>query len=337
MRAAGRRRARARVRRASSSAPSRRRRCPSGSASRRRCSSSRRARIATAERRRRSAAALDARVDGFLEKRRWMLARAARSGDEHARRRSSGRLGRSSRRRCAVIALFFVAAGASPGWRLSFTDFDIYALADLRNLRFAGPRQLRARADAAAVLEGARQHAVLRRRRRAAVDRAVARLRGAAAVAAGALQAVLSHRAVRAGGDDAGRGRRDLALPVPRALRPAQRMARRASASSRSTGSAIPNWAMPSIILFAVWKNFGANMIIFIAALQAIPDELYEAARIDGAVALAAVRARHAADARADAAAGQHPDDGRLLPALRRAVRDDAGRPAARARCRCCT
>ena len=45
---------------------------------------------------------------------------------------------------------------------------------------------------------------------------------------------------------------------------------------------------MPAIILFAVWKNFGYNMIIFLAGLQAIPEELYEAARIDGAGALAA-------------------------------------------------
>ncbi len=44
-----------------------------------------------------------------------------------------------------------------------------------------------------------------------------------------------------------------------------------------------PNWAMPSIVLLAVWKNFGYNMIIFIAALHSIPQELYEAARIDGA------------------------------------------------------
>ncbi len=44
-----------------------------------------------------------------------------------------------------------------------------------------------------------------------------------------------------------------------------------------------PTWAMPSIILMAVWKNFGYNMIIFIAGLQNIPDELYEAASIDGA------------------------------------------------------
>jgi len=44
-----------------------------------------------------------------------------------------------------------------------------------------------------------------------------------------------------------------------------------------------PHWAMPSIALLAVWKNFGYNMIIFIAALQSIPQDLYEAARIDGA------------------------------------------------------
>ncbi|HUP65131.1 MAG TPA: sugar ABC transporter permease [Thermoanaerobaculia bacterium] len=42
-------------------------------------------------------------------------------------------------------------------------------------------------------------------------------------------------------------------------------------------------WAMPAIIILAVWKNFGYTMIIFIAGLQSIPEELYEAARIDGA------------------------------------------------------
>lgn len=44
-----------------------------------------------------------------------------------------------------------------------------------------------------------------------------------------------------------------------------------------------PAWAMPAMILLAVWKNFGYNMLIFIAGLQNIPEELYEAARIDGA------------------------------------------------------
>jgi len=44
-----------------------------------------------------------------------------------------------------------------------------------------------------------------------------------------------------------------------------------------------PAIAMPAIIVLAVWKNFGYNMLIFIAGLQNIPDDLYEAARIDGA------------------------------------------------------
>jgi multiple sugar transport system permease protein len=43
------------------------------------------------------------------------------------------------------------------------------------------------------------------------------------------------------------------------------------------------HWSMPTIILFAAWKNFGYNMIILLAGLQAIPADLYEAARIDGA------------------------------------------------------
>ena len=44
-----------------------------------------------------------------------------------------------------------------------------------------------------------------------------------------------------------------------------------------------PHWSMPAIILFAAWKNFGYNMIILLAALQAVPRELYESARVDGA------------------------------------------------------
>jgi multiple sugar transport system permease protein len=44
-----------------------------------------------------------------------------------------------------------------------------------------------------------------------------------------------------------------------------------------------PHWSMPAMIVFAVWKNFGYNMIIFVAGLQGIPGDLYEAARIDRA------------------------------------------------------
>ncbi|MCL7375924.1 carbohydrate ABC transporter permease [Streptomyces sp. 35G-GA-8] len=41
--------------------------------------------------------------------------------------------------------------------------------------------------------------------------------------------------------------------------------------------------AMPSLILMAVWRNLGTVMVLFIAGLQAIPSEVREAARLDGA------------------------------------------------------
>lgn len=44
-----------------------------------------------------------------------------------------------------------------------------------------------------------------------------------------------------------------------------------------------PDWAMPAVILVALWKNAGFNMVIYLAGLQAIPPVLYEAARIDNA------------------------------------------------------
>jgi len=56
-------------------------------------------------------------------------------------------------------------------------------------------------------------------------------------------------------------------------------------------GAGVPpqNWlsneylALPAIVFMGVWKGFGYNMMIFIAALQSISDEIYEAAEIDGA------------------------------------------------------
>ncbi len=42
-------------------------------------------------------------------------------------------------------------------------------------------------------------------------------------------------------------------------------------------------WAMPSLILMAVWRNMGTLMIIFLAGLQTIPEDVKEAASIDGA------------------------------------------------------
>jgi multiple sugar transport system permease protein len=50
-----------------------------------------------------------------------------------------------------------------------------------------------------------------------------------------------------------------------------------------------PNWlnnqtlALPTLIVMGAWRNLGFGMVIFLAGLQAIPKDLYEAATIDGA------------------------------------------------------
>ncbi|WP_370676074.1 carbohydrate ABC transporter permease [Pleomorphomonas sp. PLEO] len=44
-----------------------------------------------------------------------------------------------------------------------------------------------------------------------------------------------------------------------------------------------PNWAMFSIVLLSAWQAYGFQMIIYLAGMQGIADELYDAARIDGA------------------------------------------------------
>ncbi|HAL61220.1 MAG TPA: sugar ABC transporter permease [Chloroflexi bacterium] len=44
-----------------------------------------------------------------------------------------------------------------------------------------------------------------------------------------------------------------------------------------------PQWAMPAIIIASVWKDIGFVMVMFLAGLQGIPGDYYEAAAIDGA------------------------------------------------------
>jgi len=57
----------------------------------------------------------------------------------------------------------------------------------------------------------------------------------------------------------------------------------------QSLGLPTVNWlgdpasAMPSLVLITIWKGAGFNMVIWLAGLQAIPQEMYEAAAIDGA------------------------------------------------------
>ncbi len=57
-----------------------------------------------------------------------------------------------------------------------------------------------------------------------------------------------------------------------------------------------PGWldstttALPTLVVMAVWRNFGTMMIIFLAALQTVPREIVEAAESDGAGAWARFR-----------------------------------------------
>lgn len=47
--------------------------------------------------------------------------------------------------------------------------------------------------------------------------------------------------------------------------------------------SASVDWAMPTVIMASVWRYMGYYMVIYLAALQGIPSQLYEAAALDGA------------------------------------------------------
>ena len=187
-----------------------------------------------------------------------------------------------------VLGVFFLLP-VLVGLGLSLTDYDIYALADLRNLRFVGlanywhllhdplfwaalghtlyfviagvPLSLLASLGTALLLNS--QAAKLKPLFRTALFAPVVTTVVAVAVIwrylfntqYGVVDFVLVH----------------LGLPAVDWL-------------------GDPHWAMPMIILFAVWKNFGYNMIILLAGLQAVPAELYEAARIDGASAWARFR-----------------------------------------------
>jgi multiple sugar transport system permease protein len=44
-----------------------------------------------------------------------------------------------------------------------------------------------------------------------------------------------------------------------------------------------PDWQKPSVVLLTLWKNTGFTMVIYLAALQGVPQELYDAAHVDGA------------------------------------------------------
>jgi multiple sugar transport system permease protein len=181
----------------------------------------------------------------------------------------------------AVIALFFgVPVFAS--LVLSVTDFDLYALADPSTLRFAGL------ANYAAMLGDAQFWSALRNTLYFVL------VGGPLSIAVSLAAALLvDARLARWKGFY----RTVFFLPVtttivavavvwrylyhPRFGLLNQALATMGVAPIDWLGD--PVWSMPAIILMAVWKNFGFNMIVLVAGLQGIPERLYEAAALDGA------------------------------------------------------
>jgi multiple sugar transport system permease protein len=182
-----------------------------------------------------------------------------------------------------AIGAFFVLPLAA-AFLLSFTDFDIYAIADRANLRWLGGRNY------AQLLRDPAFHTALRN------TVYFVGVGGPLSVAVSLAAALLvDHRLVR--GKTFFRG--VFFLPVVTTLvavavvwrylyQPRDGLLNLALAAlgvASVDWLGDPLWAMPAIILLAVWKNFGFNMLIFLAALQSIPRHLYEAARLDGAQA----------------------------------------------------
>jgi len=188
----------------------------------------------------------------------------------------------------AALALFFFAPVAA-GFLLSLTDFDIYAIGDPGTLRFTGLRNY------GALLGDPLFWAALRN------TLFFVLVGGPLSVAASLGAALLVNaRAVRL----RGAFRTVFFLPVVTTL-VAVAIVWRAlyhprvgpiAEILRALGLPAVDWlgdprfAMPAIIVMAVWKNFGFNLVIFLAGLQGIPERLYEAARIDGAGAWQQVR-----------------------------------------------
>jgi len=180
-----------------------------------------------------------------------------------------------------AIAAFFVLPVAA-GFVLGFTDFDVYAVADPANARFVGLRnytELLHRPDFWTALRNTLYFVLVGGPISVAVSLAAALL--------------VSSRLARWPGIY----RTVYFAPVVTtvvAVAVVWRYIYHARFGLLNQGLGLlglqgidwlgdPLWAMPSIIVLAVWKNFGYNMVIFVAGLQAIPISLYEAARIDGA------------------------------------------------------
>tara|TARA_R110002012_G_scaffold322025_2_gene553920 strand:+ start:116432 stop:117349 length:918 start_codon:yes stop_codon:yes gene_type:complete len=180
-----------------------------------------------------------------------------------------------------AIAVFFVVPVVSAMF-LSLTDFDIYALADLKNLRFVGGQNYE-RLLTNPLFWGAMRNTVV-----------FAVIGVPLTIAASLGAAVILHARVVKW------------RPIWRVMFFAPYVTTLVATAVLwnyllHTRYGVINWAVtsvglpavdwlgspatsiPAILMFVVWKTFGYNMLIFLAVLQTVPDDLYEAARIDGA------------------------------------------------------
>lgn len=181
----------------------------------------------------------------------------------------------------SVIVAFFLLPVIG-GFLLSLTDFDIYALADLNNIRFMGTGQYRKLAESPVFWQAMRNTMLF------------AVIAGPLTVAASLGAALLLDAKVTRFKP---LFRTIYFAPVVTTLVAVAIVWRymfhpRFGLLNRAIGYlgvdpidwlGDPRFALPAIVIMAIWKNFGYNMIIFVAGLQSVPEELYEAARIDGA------------------------------------------------------
>jgi multiple sugar transport system permease protein len=180
----------------------------------------------------------------------------------------------------AITALFLVPIAAA--FALSLTDFDIYALGDLANLRFIGLKNYRVLLADPLLWKAMKNTAYF------------LFVGGPLTLGFALATAVLVHAKLV-------RGQRAfrtiffapyvtnlvaLAVVFRYLYHPRFGLIDRvlgAAGISPIDWLGDPRWAMPAIILLAVWKNFGYATILFVAGLQNIPESIYEAGQIDGA------------------------------------------------------
>ena len=84
--------------------------------------------------------------------------------------------------------------------------------------------------------------------------------------------------------------------------------------------------ALPSLIVLTIWKNLGFDLILFSAALQGIPEEMYEASSLDGANAWQTFFYITLPQLRPDRRARRDYGGDPLVPGVHDRARDDAGR-----------